>query len=274
MKRLIVGPWSGEFGWELFAWQAYIRTLAKEYDHTTIISRPASEPLYADFCDRFVEFTPSGGLADAFFMHGFDPKTVLRGIIQDNGITLGTGATLFLPRRLGFPPHTHYEQLLIIGEHVIKPEYVRYGSPDDRLYDFVFHIRSRRLREEDNWSIENWQSLRDMFPDKKIACMGTKEESGWIEGTADLRNAPLGELFNVLHNAECAFGPSSGPMHLASLCGLPHVVWSIPANKIRYEENWNPLTTPVLFDSTADWHPTPEYVYTKFKEWQSSGDTE
>ena len=29
MKRLIAGPWVGEFGWELFAWQGYIRALSR-----------------------------------------------------------------------------------------------------------------------------------------------------------------------------------------------------------------------------------------------------
>ena len=37
MKKLIAGPWTGEFGWELFAWHAYIRALSRKFEHTTII---------------------------------------------------------------------------------------------------------------------------------------------------------------------------------------------------------------------------------------------
>ena len=33
MKTLIAGPWVGEFGWELAAWQGYIRALSKNFDH-------------------------------------------------------------------------------------------------------------------------------------------------------------------------------------------------------------------------------------------------
>ena len=123
------------------------------------------------------------------------------------------------------------------------------------------------MRKEDNWSVENWSKLRDLLGNKKIACIGTKQESGIIDGTDDLRDIDIQELLNVMRNSTCAFGPSSGPMHLASLCGLPHVVWSIPQNKVRYEENWNPLKTKILFDSEHDWHPTPEYIYNKFKGW-------
>ena len=36
-KTLIAGPWVGEFGWELFAWHGYVRTLAKQYDRIIII---------------------------------------------------------------------------------------------------------------------------------------------------------------------------------------------------------------------------------------------
>ena len=48
MKTLIAGPWSGEFGWELFAWQAYIRSLSKYFEKTTIICRENSQYLYSN----------------------------------------------------------------------------------------------------------------------------------------------------------------------------------------------------------------------------------
>ena len=49
--------------------------------------------------------------------------------------------TLFTPRRLGFPPHTHYEQYLMIGNYMIAPEYVTYGNKEDRQYDSLVHAR-------------------------------------------------------------------------------------------------------------------------------------
>jgi len=267
MRKLIVGPWVGEFGWELFAWQGYVRALSRNFDHTTVISRPGSEALYSDFCDEFVTHTPEGGLADSFFMHNLDFGQELKKVIMKNQIPMDKETTLFTPRRLGFPPHTHYEQYLMIGNYMIAPEYVTYGNKEDRQYDYIFHARERKLRAEDNWSIDNWNKLKDLLGDKRIACIGTKAEAALIEGTTDLRDLPLGDLFNLLHNAKCAFGSSSGPMHLASLCALPHVVWSIADNKMRYEVNWNPLKTPVLFDSSAAWHPTPTHIYERFIDW-------
>ena len=190
MKTLIAGPWVGEFGWELFAWQGYVRALSKKFDHTVVISRPNSGPLYEDFCNVFHEHAPVGGIVDSFFMHGIDFKKELKKNVIKNQIKLEKNTTLFVPRRIGFPPFTHFTQPVIFGEHIIKPEYKVYGSEKESKYDYVFHIRNRQsVRSEDNWSTDNWHEFRALLgSDKKIACIGTKEESGWIEDTEDLRN--------------------------------------------------------------------------------------
>ena len=57
-KHLLAGPWVGEFGWELFAWQAYIRSLSRHYDKTTIICRPTSHSIYTDFCRQLYVLQP------------------------------------------------------------------------------------------------------------------------------------------------------------------------------------------------------------------------
>ena len=271
MKKLIAGPWTGEFGGELFAWQAYIRALSTKFDHTTIISRVNSRALYSDFADNYIAYEPQGGNPDAFFMHNLDIRSAFKDAVRKNNIVLTEGTSVVLPRRIGFPPHTHYTQMVMFGKHTIKPKYVVLGDTGKRKYkryDYIFHLRRRPLRQEDNWSTENWIKLKNLLGNKKIACIGTKSESGHIEGTADLRDMKLEKLLPILRSADCAFGSSSGPMHLASLCGLPHVVWSIPQNKIRYEDNWNPLQTPVLFNSDYDWHPAPDYIYEKFLQWR------
>tara|TARA_R100000805_G_C3626273_1_gene137378 strand:+ start:7166 stop:7999 length:834 start_codon:yes stop_codon:yes gene_type:complete len=269
-KTLIAGPWVGEFGWELFAWHAYIRALSKNFDKTVIIARNASFQLYNDFCDEFYGFNPNTGLADAFFMHNLDINRALKKVIQENKLSL-KGCALAPPRRIGFPPNTHFTEEIPFGNLKIKPEYITFGSLKEKKYDYVFHIRDRELRKEDNWSLNKWEKLAFHLKrekDVKIACIGTKKESGWIEGTEDLRDIDLSETFDVLRNAKCSFGPSSGPMHLASLCGCPHVVWSKPENRTRYQTNWNPLSTPILFLDEFSWHPESDYVYAKFKQWK------
>ena len=272
-SHLLAGPWVGEFGWELFAWQGYIRALSSQYDKTTIICRPTSHSLYSDFADDFMYYNPSKGQADSFFMHGVDFQDSIREILS-NGATLKRGTSLLIPRRIGWPPHTHWSEAFPFGKHTVKPKYINFSEDTkiksfDNQFDYIFHVRNRQLRKSDNWSLDNWRKLRDMIGEpEKIACIGTHKDSAHIEGTADIRGADLEVLFKVMSLAKCVFGPSSGPMHLASLCGVPHVVWSHGGNRERYEENWNPLKTPVLFLDEYDWHPAPDYVWSRYWNWE------
>ncbi len=267
MKTLIAGPWVGEFGWELFAWQAYVRSLSTSFDKTIIISRTKSEHLYSDFCNQFVPFDKVTGPADSFFMHNFDSKREALRIIKELQISL-KGTTLLIPRRIGMPPYTHYNDVVRIGNFNLKPKYIKFGEKIESQFDYIFHIRNSKLREQDNWSMENWVELRNLFEDKKIACIGSGSQSGWIEGTEDLRDVSLSDLFGIISSSDCVFGPSSGPMHLASLCGCPHIVWGDQSKSLdRYSTTWNPLGTPVLFLGDKLYHPSPQDVFTEFKDW-------
>ena len=49
-------------------------------------------------------------------------------------------------------------------------------------------------------------------------------------------------------------------MHLASLSGLDHLVWSTDYNRVRYEKDWNPLKTKVIFHSEGGWDPNPNKI--------------
>lgn len=266
-KHLIAGPWAGEFGWELYAWQGYVRALSRNFDKTTIISRPNSNYLYKDFADEFIGYTPSGGASDSFFMHNFDTASAFKNIIKENNIDLTSNTTLFTPRRMGNPPYTHYTIPIKVGNYELVPEYHMYGEKTDNEYDYIFHIRDRELRRDDNWDIGNWIKLRKLLgEDKKIACIGTYKQSGYISGTDDHRDKPLKDVCDLIKSSKAVFGPSSGPMHLTSLCGVPHVVWSIK-DHIRYTKNWNPFNTPILYLNEFGWRASPEYIHQRFLDW-------
>jgi len=271
-KTLIAGPWVGEFGWELFAWQAYIRSLSRHFEKTVVISRPSSKNLYEDFVDDFVSFAPPKAKADSYFLQNVDTTMLFKQAVTENDIHLDKNTALFLPRRIGMPPHTHYEKAVSLGTYEIKPEYIMFGNAGKKSYEYIFHVRKRDLRKEDNWELSRWLELKDMLDTDKIACVGTAAESGYIKGTDDFRGMPLGELFDTLHNATCVFGPSSGPMHLSSLCGCPHVVWGDQSKSLnRYSTNWNPLQTKVLFLGGFLYHPSAEHVYKEYTKWSNNG---
>jgi len=267
---LIAGPWLGEFGWELFAWQGYVRALSEHFDETICIARKNSRHLYTDFAQQVIAYDRDDGVPDMFFMPNvkIDGK-LFNEILEQNDVDILDKAVTWLPaRKIGHPPMTHYSEEIEFGDLKIKPKYVIFEN-EFKKYDYIFHIRDRPLRMEDNWATEKWSTLLGLLTqeEKTVACIGTKGSSGWIPETEDLRGIAMNELIGVLNNADCCFGSSSGPMHLASLCNTPHVVWSIMYNHRRYTENWNPHNTPVLFLGDYDWHPTPEYIYEQYKSW-------
>ena len=283
---LLAGPWVGEFGWELFAWHGYIRSLSAFYDKTICVSSKHSKFLYEDFCDAFVPFDPeNAGPRDAFHRSGIAP---LGQIVQETLKALeidlmASAVTIITPRRIGNPPYTPIVEKIQIGQYFVPPEYKRLGEKTKEEKAVVIHARNRSLRPNDNWSRDKWEALVKKLHSVgyNVVCIGTKEESMFVEGARDMRECESKELLNTLAAAVCIFGSSSGPMHLASLCGCPQVVWAdwdtsaypVEINRLRYNDTWNPHGTEVLFLDEYGADPPPEYVLDKFLSWGKNENT-
>ena len=264
MKTLIAGPWVGEFGWELFAWQGYLRTLSAEFDKVVCISVNGHEMLYEDFCHEFISHNiKRSGPSDSFFMHNYD----FSGDDVHYEPDINEEVIQLFPLRIGMPPLTHFiERVPVSNLGNISPTYIAYGNGDKNDMDLIFHARNRKdIRPGDNWDLQNWEKISKHFISLgyNVGCIGSVEESHHVKGSKDLRGLNLREVSDYLSSAKAILGPSSGPMHLASLCKCPQVVWSFDNNKRRYQINWNPHKVPVSFCSKYKWHPPVEYVIEK-----------
>ena len=283
MRILIAGPWVGEFGWELLCWHSYMRSLSKFVDKTICLSKNSSKHLYTDFCDEFLEYKVSG-VADGWKNTGFDLEKDINYVksLVANCLNNQNDIMWIPPMRaaqtIGSTYHHHSEPMILpvrenneINHIKMAPTFTVLGeNQEEKEYDYIIHARGRNdIRPEDNWSIENWNNLIKVLKagNRKVACIGTKNASLLPEGADDLRDEPLDIVTRHLNNAICTFGPSSGAMHLASLCNSPHVVWANTYNKKRYTNFWNPHKTPVLFLDKHKFQPTVDYVIEKFTEW-------
>lgn len=250
-ETLLAGPWVGEFGWELFHWQGLIRTISRDFDKTIVIGRPGHEVIYEDFCDDYIVFDPESYMTDGWrCFNKLDHTSILNAVSYDKYID---GTTFDIGGRY-------------TGEGVKdkmglwhKQTFYKYNS--DRLttpYDLILHARYKHSGErshERNWSEQKWNLLISKLDHLSVASIGTTQSSLHIKGTDDCRGMSLRDTINLLCCGKLALGPSSGPMHLASLCGTPHLVWSTMYNKNRYEESWNPHNTPVYFYGEQGWNP-------------------
>jgi hypothetical protein len=148
-----------------------------------------------------------------------------------------------------------------------------------------------------NWPEHYWDELTERLPQimPTYPCPALiLKESGWMEGsscsigsrsgalhikgTADFREVPLKTLCNYMASSPLVIGPTSGPMHLAALCGAPHLVWTGHKRTLqRCQKDWNPLDTECMvfydkfqWDEGKEWQPTVEEIIEGIREFDAS----
>jgi len=249
MSKLFAGPWVGEFGWELMMWQGHIRTMAKEFDEVIVSARPGHEYLYEDFSTLFVPVV-CGNNTDGYMCSGFRYNNIHLEYITSNDT---------------FFPAKQYTSWDAAGNTYEFDEqtFIKYGVPlEDKHYDIIFHARNTDKHKTGyrNFDKDKWNQLSAMFPGHKKVSVGTTTAAFHIDDTDDLRDISLKDLSDVFASSTMIVGPSSGPMHLASLCGLHHIVITPAFNIDRYNKYWNPLHTSCDIIVDSDWNPPVEKV--------------
>lgn len=233
---VLFGPWIGEFGWELMAWQAWCREQSKRFEKTYVCSFPDMEPLYQDFAE-FIPHTHQGRALD------WDKKENI------------DKAQFELPKDIT-------AQILPFKKYRTGGEFRKFGFPT-KGYDYLLHARGIGRGGKD-YPLPLWLEIAKSLPGR-VASIGSALDH-YIPDTADMRDVPLNVLMDIMAGCDCVIGQSSGVMHLAALCGARLVVWGDSRTyfgetlKERYEKTWNPLKNPVSFIFDDQWKPAPDVV--------------
>jgi hypothetical protein len=277
-QALIVGPVVSEFGWELMDWQGYVRARAKNIprDNIVVCTTRGLEYLYLDFCDRFVPHDikcdrdghkPRNGKIDN--PEAYEDVIKLLNDFRTTWQSMG--------RRINWMRSWGKNPTKVRGAQ----QWHQYGEQEpETTFKVIIHARNRLCGAPfagDNYPRPEWDRLIERLymsgiaKEGEIAAVGTSGASFVPAGCIyDARDMPLRWVASVMKAAHLVLGPSSGPMHLASLCRTPHVVWAIDRhqsliktnNKVRYETLWNPFRTPVevLMHRKGDVIPPAEIV--------------
>lgn len=235
-RTLFAGPWVGEFGWELLNWQGWVRKLAPYYDRVLVCSRTPSESLYAGVADEFIPHQIKGVPDHVICRQIENPEelTRIQGLIT-------SGMDHLVPRLFVPAAAQDFQQL---------------GEVDavDSPCEVLIHARGKGAHTQRNWPMDRWVALCEEIQNsgKRVGAIGLSSDTLDVPGIEDFRDVPLQETLNRIRSARVVLGPSSGPMHLASLCGTPHLVWTNRGNyrmgktsREKYETWWNPFQTPV-----------------------------
>jgi ADP-heptose:LPS heptosyltransferase len=237
-KTLFAGPWLGEFGWELLSWQGFVRRQSRHYEKTVVYCPKGREALYADFATEIIPHTFKGTSETDRMLE----KEVMAEAQASARALIPAGADHLRP--LGFQPRS-------------RQEFIAYGTRRPELEtDILFHPRGRSFGAYRNWDDAKWKQLVDRLAalGLRLGCLGVRAATANVEGPfVDHRDKPLSETLDIIASARLVLGPSSGPMHLASLCRTPHLVWTDRgrharghSNRSKYETWWNPLKTQAL----------------------------
>ena len=253
MKNIITN-FGGEFGWFLMRFQAIFRAIKEKHPDIKIViaSRPGLYAIVKDYVEEYIEID-YGSKTDGWRVNEENP--------------------ILEPKILEKYKNYIYMDGLVCMKG-LPQSFIKFGKPYTATgYKYVvIHPRNTTKvgTEYRNWSLENWNKLVKKISDLGflVATIGTKDTL-LPDNTKDMRSIPIDVTMDLLYNSELVLGPSSGPIHLASLCGASHVVWTDDkvwescggTNRYRYETSWNPLGTKAIVLDEDNWQPPVDTVY-------------
>jgi len=263
---LLVGPWVGEFGWELMAWQGWLRAITerKKFHRIIVLNTPGKESMYALPNSVYEDIVLPEVSGDAscygrLFNKGEDAAafyTWCRDKIQE------------VKEKAENEDATHVEILMPNYQNPYwcptfwpYQKFISYRVKSATIYSkptVAFVIRKRSFCSERNLDQSWWDSLASLLTKggvEVLECPHTFEEARWVLSSVDL-----------------AIGGSTGGIHLASLCECPIYVWGVPfsiygpweiSDKQRHEIAWNPLGAPLIetLNNVEGWKPKVDKVY-------------
>jgi len=256
MLTMHAGPWIGEFGWELFGWQGFLRAMSSGYDSVRIYGPTGHRYLYEDFCTEYHEVDLAGP----------NPSMWKNDPVNFDLISFEKGDVWIQP------------QQLTLMRNAPPQRFVHYGDRrETKGKGVAIHARSITKYGSDyiNMPAEKWDPIIDALSGYQVYSIGTKDGAYHIPGTSDFRDMPLRQLCTVLRSSHAIIGPSSGPMHLAALCDCPIIVWSGYARSgPRYMTDWNPFNVKVKtiipfgdpWGNRKPWQPSTDDVIKAIRE--------
>ena len=250
---LIIGPYVGEFGWEIMEWIPYINKIAIKYNKVISISYKESKYFYKDFlfCPHDLKLGASG------FAFGKISKEKEMEIINDCILKFNLNKfDLFKPAYL------NKISKYILGEK----KYNSYKTNTNNItIDILFHFRNFQREDGDykNYDKKLSDDIANYFLLKnyKLACIGHPDLAYCPSKVEDFRSKDFKDTIDIISQSRIVVGGSSGPMHLACLCEKPIITWiSAEFGAERYLSYWNPFKVPVYIVSDKSFKPGKEKI--------------
>jgi len=262
-KTLIAGPWLSELGWELMLWQAAVRhqRLSHKYDNVYVITFKNRECLYEN-CKVFAH---DENLTNASFGPAKVPKDKIRLLTQACVDHFGIKERFDL-----FSPNTYCSLPFRVARKFRGDlTHRRFYLPGEvgKRYDIAFHFRDFEKKGDPVakfFPTERGDTLVRLCRERglEVCCIGAPGYSYVAKGAENRQSHDLARTISTICASNLVVGGSSSPMHLASLCEIPIVVWTGPPfNADRYFTAWNPFHSKVFVVTENTFNPTAKDVF-------------
>lgn len=262
---LIAGPWLDELGWELAIWQAAVRyqRISKCYEKVYVITFKNREYLYED-CEIYPH---NEELINAGFGINKVPQEKINQLLDSciDYYAIKEKFDLFTPNKF---LSKFFRLKRKIKNDILHRKF--YSDPiDDKYFDIAFHFRSFE-RDGDDFSPKSFSPEKaDQIAELcklhgfSVCCIGAPGYSYVAKGTENRQSHDLLTSISYICVSRLVVGVSSAPMHLASLCGIPIVVWigSPPGANRYFTTTWNPFNSKVFLVTEKTFNPSVEEIF-------------
>ena len=266
MNILVAGPYIGELGFEVGNWVPYLASIRKNYDSMIVFSRNGHKDLYP-FADKFIGF--NFGLevvhCDQNWMIKPLSKAVTAFKILEDQVKKyadlqrksGNQVSLVLSnqniRRTIFDGRI---PVTLLGSKEKMAEWDRKLPAGTKVILVVrSYSRGRAKNSDPNVLNAIVKSLKEI-PNLKFILVG-QEEIPFLFPERDecidlLNKTTLDDLLGIYSMSDLVVGASTGTIHLASACRVPHITWmdwkaTYEQVEERYLTSWNLNKTPVVY---------------------------
>jgi hypothetical protein len=252
-KILIAGPWIGEFGWELMAWQAQVRAkrLSRNYAKTIVITFPGREIFY-EGCEilthdlPFSEAKVGFPIPDDAYINKWINVAIKKFELRIKDVDI-------------FTPKSTQDFFYRIKRKIAPQNTLKYfdyslNFKKSIKYDILFHFR--KFEKEKSGELHQKSLDKDKCDELvkhyqnhgfQIGCIGAEGFAYCPPRALNLFSDNFSITIDHILSSRLVVGGSSGPMHLASLCKVPIVVWTGGGFTLdRYYKAWNPFRAPVI----------------------------
>ncbi|MHA2279411.1 MAG: glycosyltransferase family 9 protein [Promethearchaeota archaeon] len=253
-KALYIPCYPGELGWELINYVPYVNSIFHNGMYAEVhavprIGREALYPMATHFHPIDLPTKKSMGNSGLRPPKNGIVKGLRKRFSTVDCVVLPTGGCRYVkPRR--FLVYKADEASLQKWRHI-------------PVNSIVCSVRGRDFGVHKNWPGDNWRKLCEHIIDRgfRPVIVGMKElvDFQLPEGCIDVRDrTTMADLIAIMQKSRFVIGQSSGPMHLASLCQVPHAVWGSPRLHDRYAKSWNPHKTMMEYHHCREFQCTLE----------------